>query len=79
MCAEAHLSLVLIDRFHADSNERAMNLYASADDLMEFFPLLGIQIGEAFITPEGAQAVSVDPNYAAIVLGLRIQQRAAQT
>lgn len=76
MCAEAHLSLVLVDRFHADSDDRAMKLFDKADVLMEYFPLLGKEYGEAFVTPEDMQAASVDPNYAAIVLGLRVQQRA---
>ncbi|MBR4253916.1 MAG: hypothetical protein IKQ16_02385 [Lentisphaeria bacterium] len=75
VCAEARISLVLVDRFRADSDDRAKKLYEQAADLMAYFPLLGREIGEAFITPEDVRAVSVDPMYAAIVLGLRVQQR----
>lgn len=76
VCAETRLSLILVDKFRADSDERAMKLYHTAADLMDNFPILGRKFGEAFVTPEDVQAASVDPNYAAIVLGLRIQLRA---
>lgn len=75
VCAETRLSIILVDRFRADSDARAMALFTEAANLMACFPLLGREIGEAFITPEDVQAASVDPMFAAIVLGLRVQQR----
>ena len=75
MCAEARVSLVLVDRFRANADDRARKLYAQAAELMAIFPLLGRDLDEAFVTPEDVRTVSVDPMYAAILLGLRIQQR----
>ncbi len=75
VCAETRLSLILIDRFHADSEDRANKLFAAADNLMACFPLLGRKFGEAFVTPEDVQSASIDPLFSAIVLGIRIQQR----
>jgi hypothetical protein len=75
MCAEARISLVLVDRFRADADDRARKLYEKAAELMSYFPLLGRALGEAFVTPEDVRSVSIDPMYSAIVLGLRIQQR----
>ena len=76
ICAETRISLILVDQFRADSDDRARSLFKHAADLMALFPILGKQLGEAFITPEDVRAASVDPNFAAIVLGLRVQQRA---
>ena len=75
MCAEARISLVLVDRFRADSDDRAKKLYEQAANLMSNFPLLGRELGEAFVTPEDVRSASIDPMFAAIVLGLRVQQR----
>lgn len=75
MCAEARISLVLVDCFRANADDRAKKLYEQASELMSYFPLLGRELGEAFITPEDVRAASIDPMYAALVLGLRIQQR----
>ena len=75
MCAEARISLVLVDRFRADSDDRARALYKQEADLMAMFPLLGREFDEAFITPEDVRSACIDPMYAAIVLGLRVQQR----
>ena len=75
ICTETKLSLILIDQFRADSDERAMKLFEKTSELLDHFPLLGKQLGEAFVTPEDVQVASADPKFAAIVLGLRIQWR----
>ena len=75
ICLETRLSLVVVDRFRANSDERAMSLFEVVDYLMDNFPALGKKHGITFVYPTDIQLASVDPAFSAIALGFMIKQR----
>lgn len=68
---EINLTLVLIDRFRADSDERALSLYRAAGELLELFPLDGTEINGMHVYPVDMIAASPDPGLAALGLGIK--------
>ena len=71
---ESTVSLVLIDRFVAGSDEKALSVFKSSEKLLELFPPLGTVINGVFYLPAGCAAASVDKNYACLALSLIAKQ-----
>ena len=72
---EHHLTLVLVDKFTAASDEKALSLFRAAGKLLELFPLEGRMIADqVFIHPEDCVSASPDSQYAALALGIVCKQ-----
>ena len=71
---DERLTLVLIDRFRANSDDRALQLFTALEQLLELFPPEGRMIEEVFVRPEDVQASSPSADFAAVALGLIISQ-----
>lgn len=68
------ICLCLVDRFHADSDDRALRLFEGIEKLLALYPPEGRMIREeAFVTPEDVQASSPATDFAAAAIGLRVQ------
>lgn len=68
---EINLTLVLIDRFKAGSDERALSLYRAAGELLELFPPDGMDLDGVHVHPVDLIAASPDPELAALGLGIK--------
>ena len=71
---DERLTLVLIDRFRANSDDRALQLFSALEQLLELFPPEGRMIEEVFVRPEDVQASSPSADFAAVALGLLVSQ-----
>ena len=72
---EHHLTLVLVDKFTAASDEKALSLFRAAGKLLELFPLEGRMIADqVFIHPEDCVSASPDSQFAALALGIVCKQ-----
>ena len=72
---EVQVSAVIVDRFTADSDSRAVNVLRAADTLLTLYPPAGRQFGaDAWVCPTDAVAATPDPQYAAIAVGLTVKQ-----
>lgn len=68
---EINLTLVLIDRFKAGSDERALSLYRAAGELLELFPPDGMDLDGVHVHPVDLIVASPDPELAALGLGIK--------
>lgn len=75
---ELKVSLVLIDRYRAAAEDRALSALAAADTLLELFPPEGRNLGEGsvFAIPEDCTVVGQDKNWLCFDLGLTLKQGA---
>ena len=69
---ECHLAVVLIDRFRADSEARA--LFQAAETLFGLFPPAGRMLNDGFCLPGECRAVATDGAFFRLKLELTIQQ-----
>lgn len=76
---EIQVSAVLVDRFTADSDARAIGVMRAADTLLTLYPPGGRHFGEdAWVHTTDAVAATPDPQYAAIAVGLTVKTEFAQ-
>lgn len=68
------LKLILVDQFHAGSDERALSVFQAASGLLELFPADGREINGGWYYPADCIAASPDAQYAALEIGLEIKQ-----
>lgn len=66
---EYHFSLVIIGKFSAGSEEKALRIFHSLDELFKIFPVDGKRIGDFFIFPEDCIASSPDSMFNAVAVG----------
>lgn len=71
---ECHLTLVVVDKFVAGSDEKALSVFRAGSDLMDLFPKDGRTLGGVFIHPTDCVAASPDAQYAALALGITCKQ-----
>ncbi len=71
---ESAVSLVLIDRFVAGSDEKALSVFRASEKLLELFPPDGRTINEVFYLPTDCAAASTDKDYACLALALTAKQ-----
>lgn len=71
---EIGVSLVLVDRFVAGSEDRALSVLESTDKLLKLFPPEGREISGVFAVPTDCQAACPDKSYACVALGLTLKQ-----
>ena len=71
---EIQVSAVIIDRFTADSDSRAIGVLRAADTLLTLYPPTGRNFGNgAWVFPTDAVAATPDSQYAAIAVGLTVK------
>lgn len=71
---ECHLTLVVVDKFTAGSDERALSVFRAGADLLEIFPPDGRMLGGVYVHPTDCVAASPDAQYAALALGITCKQ-----
>jgi len=71
---EIRVTLVLLDRFLAKSDDKALSLFQAAETLLSLFPPEGRDLDGVFVRPEDCFAASPQADYAAMALGLIISQ-----
>lgn len=72
---EPKLSLVLIDRFVAGSDQRAESAWRATENLAATFPAEGIILNNVVYLPERLVSSALDEQYISFTLHLRLQQR----
>ena len=71
---EIQVSAVIVDRFTADSDSRAIGVLRAADTLLTLYPPTGRNFGNgAWVCPTDAVAATPDSQYAAIAVGLTVK------
>lgn len=71
---EIQVSAVLVDRYTADSDARALGVMRAADTLLALYPPSGRQFGaDAWVCSTDAVAATPDSHYAAIAVGLTVK------
>ncbi|GEM_PF-4309834 len=70
-----NITLVLIDRFIAGSDERAISVLTSLETLMASFPPDTIAISEVHYRMRNAYAASGDPNFVCFGLAIEASQK----
>ena len=68
------IKLVLVDQFRAAADQRALSVFQAAGSLLELFPADGREINGVWYYPADCAAVSPDPQFAALAVGLEIKQ-----
>ena len=71
---EHKISLVLIDRFRAASDDRALGALAAAESLLTLFPPDGIELNGVYAIPSDCQAATPDPQFACYAIRLTVRQ-----
>lgn len=71
---ECRFTLVVVDKFIAGSDERALSVFRAGADLLELFPSDGRCIGDVFVHPIDCVAASPDAQFAALALGINCKQ-----
>ena len=72
---EPKLSLVLVDRFVAGSDQRAESAWTACETLAAGFPAEGIILNDVVYLPERIVSSATDEQYISFTLHLRLQQR----
>ena len=74
MTCTLNMKLILVDQFHAGSDERALSVFHAGSNLLELFPADGREINGVWYYPVDCVASSPDSQYAALAIGLEIKQ-----
>ena len=72
--AESRFTLIVVDRFKADSDDRVLSLFQAAETLLTLFPLEGITRQGVFYLPEDCAAATPDRQYACLAIGIVAKQ-----
>lgn len=70
----AQFSLILIDRFKAGSDDRALSVQQAASGLMLAFPADGREINGVWYYPDDCVIATPDPQLTAIAIGITAKQ-----
>lgn len=71
---ECRLTLVVVDRFIAGSDERALSVLRAGAQLIELFPADGRMLGGVFVHPVDCVPASPDAQFAALAMGVNCKQ-----
>ena len=72
---ESSLTLVLIDRFTAQSSERALSVFEALERLFGLFPPHGRELADGVrVYPADCAAASPARDYACLALGITVKQ-----
>lgn len=72
--SEFSLTLVLVDRFRAAADVRALSVFRSAGALLDLFPPEGFSLNNVHVHPVDCTASSPDALYAVMALGIKCKQ-----
>ncbi len=72
--AEVNFTLVMVDRFSANNEERTLSVFRSGATLLELFPAEGRRINGVFVCPVDLVTASQSEQYAALALGIVCKQ-----
>ena len=70
----AQFTLILIDRFKAGSDDRALSVQNAAGTLMRLFPAEGREINCVWYYPDDCVTASPDPQTTAVAVGISAKQ-----
>ena len=70
----AEFTLVLVDRFKAGGEDRALSIQQSASELMQLFPADGREINGVWYYPDDCVAADPDSQVTALAVGLTVKQ-----
>ena len=70
---DLQITVVVVDRFRAAAEDKALSAFAAFDALLDLFPPSGTDLGGAFALPLDGAAASVDPAFVCLALGLQIR------
>lgn len=71
---ENRISLVLIDRFRAASDDRALGALSAVESLLALFPPNGLTLNNVFYIPADCQTETPDRQFACFALRLTVRQ-----
>lgn len=71
---ESRFTLVVVDRFKADSDDRVLSLFQAAETLLTLFPPDGLSHQGVFYLPEDCTAATPDRQYACLAIGIVAKQ-----
>lgn len=71
---ESTAPLVLIDRFTAGSDEKALSAFQASEALLELFPATGLRLQGVTYFPAAVEVVVVDENHVCFALSLTAKQ-----
>lgn len=71
---EDQVTLVLVDRFRADSDDRALSVLEATENLLSLFPADGQDLDGVWTFPRDCQIASPDRDFAALALGVSMRQ-----
>ncbi len=71
---EYRFTLVVVDKFVAGSDAKALSVFRAGADLLELFPSDGRKLDGVFVHPIDCVAASPDAQYAALALGINCKQ-----
>lgn len=68
------MTLVVLDRFRGGSDDRALELLAHVDAVLELIPPDGVELNGVHITPEDCNSCSNVADFAALAIGIVCRQ-----
>ena len=68
------LELVMVDRFRASSNDRALGIFRRYEDLLDLFPPEGRNENDVWYYPVETSLIPAADAYVCIALQLKVQQ-----
>ena len=71
---EDQVTLVLVDRFRADSDDRALSVLEATENLLSLFPADGQDLDGVWTFPRDCQIASPGRDFAALALGVSMRQ-----
>lgn len=72
---ECHFTLVVVDKFSAASDAKALSVFQAAANLLDYFPVTGRVLATGvYVCPTDCIAASPDAQFAALALGLLCKQ-----
>lgn len=74
MTNTTRLTLVMVDRFRAGSDERALSVFQAGSDLAGLFPPDGMELNGTYFYPSDCQTASPDSGFAVLAVGIEAKQ-----
>lgn len=68
------MTLIVLDRFRSGSDDRALELLAHVDTVLELIPPDGVELNGVHITPEDCNSCSNVVDFAALAIGIVCRQ-----
>ena len=68
------MTLIVLDRFRSGSDDRALELLANVDKVLELIPPDGVALDGVYVTPEDCNSCSNVADFAALAIGIVVRQ-----